>query len=131
MTEHAGTTSVFTDDSGTRRRLLIWTVRGIIAAIALAAAAIVFTLVTHVSLPVLGGPLADRGNGGASVRGGAGSGGDNGTDSDPAAPSQSPTAESSDAASRTGSSQNTGSTGSGSTTKPSATPSPSVPKRFP
>lgn len=97
MTEHAGTTSVFTDDSGARRRVMIWLVRGTIGAIALVAAAVMFTLVTHVSLPVLGGPLADLGNGGSPSVGADHSGGKR-PESDPIVPSESPTTAVSDAA---------------------------------
>lgn len=51
-------TSVFTDDSGARRRLLMWTVRGLIAAIVLSAAAVTFSLAAHVPLPDLPGPFS-------------------------------------------------------------------------
>ena len=51
------TTSVFTDDSGARRRLLMWTVRGLIGAIVLSAGAVTFSLVAHVPLPDLPGPF--------------------------------------------------------------------------
>src|SRR3954467_4232097 len=57
---NASTTPVFTDLSGRRARLLTWLARGAVAAFALVAGAVAFTLLTHVSLPGLGGPPPDR-----------------------------------------------------------------------
>lgn len=57
MAEDAGTTSVFTDDSGARTRLVSWTVRGGIALISFAVLAITFSLITGVPLPTPAGPL--------------------------------------------------------------------------
>jgi hypothetical protein len=50
-------TSVFTDDSGTRARVITWTVRSAIALIMLAGLAVTFSLVTGVPLPTPVGPL--------------------------------------------------------------------------
>lgn len=68
MTKHADSGSVFTDDSGARRRLLIWSFRGAVAAIAVAAAGFVLTLVTHVPLPGLDEPLSVPGFGSSERR---------------------------------------------------------------
>ncbi len=57
MAQDSGTTSVFTDDSGTRTRLVSWTVRGGIAMIVLAVLAVTFSLITGVPLPTPAGPL--------------------------------------------------------------------------
>lgn len=57
MAQDAGTTSVFTDDSGTRTRLVSWTVRGGISVIVLAVLAITVSLITGVPLPTPVGPL--------------------------------------------------------------------------
>jgi hypothetical protein len=54
----ASATPVFTDDSGTRAAVLQWVARSLCACCVLVGAAIAFTLVTHVSLPGLGGILA-------------------------------------------------------------------------
>lgn len=58
MTKHADSGSVFTDDSGVRRRVLTWSVRSTIAAIVLASAGLVLTLGTQVTLPGLDAPLS-------------------------------------------------------------------------
>ncbi len=64
-TLHA-TSPVFTDDSGKRATALQWVARTLCACFVLVGVAIAFTLVTHVSLPGLGGLLApsttDRGS---------------------------------------------------------------------
>ncbi|MCW2506056.1 MAG: hypothetical protein JWO79_4340 [Actinomycetia bacterium] len=52
-----GTTSVFTDDSGTRERLITWTVRSVIGLIVIAVLAVGFSLATGVPLPTPVGPL--------------------------------------------------------------------------
>lgn len=61
--------SVFTDDTGTRARALVWVGRGLLAALGLALAAIAFSLVTQVTLPGLDGPvkLPGTGNAGATT----------------------------------------------------------------
>lgn len=66
-------TPVFTDDSGTRARIMQWTARALCGVVALAVGAVVVSLVMHVPLPGLGGNLAVPGLGGShgSVRDGA------------------------------------------------------------
>ncbi len=49
------TTPVFTDESGRRATVLQWVARGLCACFVLVAAAIAFTMVTHVPLPGLDG----------------------------------------------------------------------------
>ena len=50
--------SVFTDDTGTRARALQWATRGLVALLALGAGAVVFSLITQVTLPGLDGPIS-------------------------------------------------------------------------
>ncbi|RZI87132.1 MAG: hypothetical protein EOO67_14750, partial [Microbacterium sp.] len=68
MTKHAGSGSVFTDDSGARRRVITWSVRGTIVAIVLAAGGLALALGTQVTLPGLDGPLSVPGVNGAPGR---------------------------------------------------------------
>ncbi|MCW2857888.1 MAG: hypothetical protein JWR52_3503 [Marmoricola sp.] len=56
------TTSVFTDDSGTRERLITWTVRSVIGLIVIAVLGVGFSLATGVPLPTPVGPLRLHGS---------------------------------------------------------------------
>jgi len=49
--------SVFTDDSGTRARWVQWAARGLLGLVVLAGAAVLFSLLTSVTLPGLDGPV--------------------------------------------------------------------------
>src|SRR5882757_8858641 len=86
MAQGPGTTSVFTDDSGTRQRLITWTVRTVIAVIAIAGLAIGLSLATGVPLPTPAGPLHLPGIGGSAPHGSSGSADESGIEQAPSVP---------------------------------------------
>ncbi|WP_456698381.1 hypothetical protein [Aeromicrobium sp. P5_D10] len=68
MTKNAGDTSVFTDDSGSRRRWVAWTFRSTSVLLILGVLAVVISMVGNVSLPGFKSPLSFPGTGSGTSR---------------------------------------------------------------